>query len=262
MRRPVRSIGLNLLVASVLLWLPPVGAVAHDLNEVQQEMLERDQYFQVKNEPVEDFNLKDADGNPVSLSSLRGKVVVLNFIYTNCPDVCPLHSEKIAEIQRMMSLSSMREDVQFVTVTTDPRRDTPDVLRAYGELHGLDPANWAFLTSSPESPEGTTRAIAERFGLEFTPDGDGMLMHGVATIVIDRDGRWRGTFHGLDFAPVDLVVFANALLNSDHPHGEVEGDGSPIPWRSAVIGLAFIGIALGAFLIARRRAQPRNSAET
>lgn len=248
-------------VSALLAFVAFGAAWAHDLGEVQQEMFDRDQYFQIKNEPVTDFSLQDADGNSVSLRDFRGRVVVLNFIYTNCPDVCPLHSEKIAEIQRMIGLSAAPEDIQFVTITTDPRRDTPDVLRAYGDLHGLNPTNWVFLTSGPAAPEDTTRRIAQQFGLEFTPGDDGMLMHGVMTIVIDRDGQWRGSFHGLDFPPVDLVVYANALANSDHPHGATATTDTQIPWRSAVIGMGLVGIAAAAFFVAKRRASATRTPE-
>lgn len=249
-----RAIGVATFMLSALL---SQGTAAHTLADVQEQMFERDQYFQVRNEAVEDFALADADGNPVSLSDFRGKVVILNFIYTSCLDVCPLHSEKIAEVQDLVALSPMAERLQFVSVTTDPSRDTGDILRSYGPVHGLDPVNWAFLTSAAGGPEATTREIAQRFGIEFTPGDDGMLMHGVATIVIDPQGQWRGTFHGLDFPAVDLVVFANALSNSDHAHDEPVSIASPVPWIPAAIGLTLIGLAVGGFLAVRRSSGDR-----
>ena len=85
----------------------------------------------------------------------RGKVVVLNFIYTNCPDICPLHSEPIAELQRMINPTPRREAVQFNSVTADPAHDTWSVMKGCGPAHGLDPANGMFLTSGPDRPEVT-----------------------------------------------------------------------------------------------------------
>jgi protein SCO1 len=93
----------------------------------------------------------------------------------------------------------------------------------YGEAHGLDPANWVFLTSAPDAPEDSTLKIAESYGLKFTDDGHGVQMHGIVTHVIDQDGRLRARFHGLKFEPVNLVVFVNALTNrtqKPHPHPE------------------------------------------
>lgn len=209
------------------------AAVAHSLEEVDQDLRDKEQYFQAVDVEAPAFTLQDAAGRTVGLSDLRGKVVVLNFVYTNCPDVCPLHAERIAEIQKMVNQTPMKEMVEFVTVTTDPKRDAGPVLRDYGEAHGLDPANWVFLTSAPDKPEDTTRKVAEAYGLKFTEGEDGMQMHGIVTHVIDQDGRLRARFHGLKFEAVNLVVFVNALTNrTQKPHGH------PVPgWWERLKGL-------------------------
>jgi protein SCO1/2 len=182
----------------------------------------KERFFEAVDKPARPFTLEDAEGQPVSLEDLRGKVVVLHFIYTDCPDVCPLHAERIAEIQAMVNQTPMREPVQFVTITTDPERDTPAVMREYGPMHGLDPVNWAFLTSGSNQPEDTTRILAERFGHTFTRTEDGYQIHGVVTHVIDREGRWQANFHGLEFDPTSLVLYVNALTNDHGPEGHPE----------------------------------------
>ena len=159
----------------------------------------------------------------MSLADLRGQVIVLHFVYTSCPDVCPLHAEKLADVQAMVNRTPMKELVRFVTITTDPVRDTPSMMQDYGEAHGLDAANWIFLTTAADQPEEATRKLAEAFGHQFTPTPDGMQMHGVVTHVIDQDGIWRANFHGLEFEPTNLVVYVNALINrvqAPHPHAE------------------------------------------
>lgn len=220
---PIRTLRLALLViAAVMALLAP--AAAHSLEEVDQDLRDKEQYFQPVDNEAPAFTLQDADGRVVGPDTLRGKVVVLNFVYTNCPDVCPLHAERIAEIQKMINQTPMKEMVEFVTITTDPQRDAGPVLRDYGKAHGLDPANWVFLTSAPDKPENATRKIAEAYGLKFTAGDGGMQMHGVVTHVIDQDGRLRARFHGLKFEPVNLVVFVNALTNrtqKPHPHPEL-----------------------------------------
>ncbi|TJV12009.1 MAG: SCO family protein, partial [Mesorhizobium sp.] len=111
----------------------------------------------------------------------------------------------------------------FVTVTTDPKRDTPDVLRAYGPAHGLDPANWLFLTTTQDQSDDATGKLAEAFGHKFTLTDDAYQMHGIVTHVIDKEGHWRANFHGLNFAPVNLVTMINALTNNlERPHTEPE----------------------------------------
>lgn len=199
------------------------AASAHSLKELESVLGNKEKFFQPMNLAAPDFTLRDADGRAVALADLRDKVVVLHFIYTNCPDVCPLHAERIAEIQRMVNQTPMKEQVRFVTITTDPERDTPEVLRDYGRAHGLDAANWVFLTAGRDESNDTTRRLAEAYGLKFTKTDNGYRMHAVVTHVIDQDGQLRARFHGLRFEPVNLVLFVNALVNraqKDHGHGE------------------------------------------
>lgn len=196
---------------------------AHSVQDLQGEMREREAYFEAQDRAAPDFELHDAEGGAVRLSDLRGKVVVLNFVYAGCPDVCPLHAERIADVQAMVNATPMKELVQFVTITTDPVRDTAEVLTAYGPTHGLEAANWQFLTSGPERP-AATRRLAEQYGLKFTETSDGQQMHGVVTHVIDKEGDLRARFHGLEFAPTNLLLYVNALTNEhEHPEG-------PGPW--------------------------------
>ncbi|WP_348984121.1 SCO family protein [Mesorhizobium mediterraneum] len=135
-------------------------ARAHSLDEVDAMLKSDEKYFQTLDRPAPDFTLRTADWGVVRLADLRGKVVVLHFIYASCQDVCPLHAEKIAEIQKMVNGTPMKGQVTFVTITTDPARDTPDVLRNYGPVHGLDSVNWLFLTTTPDQPEDATRKLA------------------------------------------------------------------------------------------------------
>src|SRR5437016_3945075 len=154
----LRTFALALSLAAI------VPASAHSLKELETTLGDREQYFQSIDKDAPAFVLQRADGRAVSLADLRGKVVVLHFIYTNCPDVCPLHAERIAEIQTMVNQSPMKQQVEFVTITTDPSRDKGEVLRNYGHAHGLDPVNWIFLTTKPDQAEDTTRKLAEQFG--------------------------------------------------------------------------------------------------
>ena len=199
------------------------AAFAHSGKELESMLGNREKYFQPIDKEAPPFVLGTADGDTVRLADLRGKVVVLHFIYAGCPDVCPLHADRIAEIQEMVNRTPMKGQVRFVTITTDPVNDTADVLRAYGPAHGLDPVNWAFLTTAPDQAEDATRRLAEAFGHTFTKTEEGYQVHSVVTHVIDKEGRWRANFHGLRFEPVNLVMFINALVNDAprrHDHGE------------------------------------------
>ena len=211
----------NLIALTVLTIGLADSARAHSLDEVDAMLQSDEKYFQQIDKPMPDFTLRAADGRTVRPADLIGKVVVLHFIYTSCPDVCPLHAEKIAEIQKMVNSTPMKDQVVFISVTTDPSKDTADVLKTYGPAHGLGPVNWLFLTTTQDEPEDTTRKLAEAFGHKFTLTDDGYQMHGIVTHVIDKQGRWRANFHGMDFQDINLVTFVNALTNNvDHPHTE------------------------------------------
>ncbi len=191
------------------------GAKAHTLDKLEGQLTRQEQYFQAISKPAPGFTLQDPEGKTRSLKDWRGKVVVLWFIYTNCPDVCPLHTEEMAAVQQMVNRTPMKDLVAFIAVTTDPARDTDEILRGYGQVHGLDPANAILLTSGPERPLGG-RDLAEQYGLKFTPTPDGMQMHGIVTHVIDKSGNLRARYHGLQFKHTNLIAYINALTNDYH----------------------------------------------
>lgn len=209
------SAKLALAAALIVGLTTPHFADAHPMKALEDDLFQKEKYFQPLDKPAPDFDLVNENGEPVRLADLRGQVVVLHFIYTHCPDVCPLHAERIAEIQEMVNQTPMRDAVRFVTITTDPKRDDGAVRREYGEVHGLDPANWTFLSSGPERLTAT-RELVEKFGHKFTEVEDGYQVHSVVTHIIDQSGRWRANFHGLKFEPTNLVIFINALVNDPH----------------------------------------------
>lgn len=212
-------------------------ALAHhpgaDLDEV---MGSKEKYFQAFDDPATDFELADAAGRQVQLSDYSDKVVVMHFIYAGCIDVCPLHADRVAEIQAMVNESPMKDMVQFITITTDPGRDTAEVLQGYGAAHGLDDSNWIFLTTQAGQTEDTTRTLAKAYGLEFTETDDGAQVHGVVTMVIDRGGRLAAKFHGLRFEPVNMVLYINGLINNaNSPRQEQEQPNGFWEWVTNVL---------------------------
>lgn len=211
----MNSISRRAVLGMVVLAPISKSALAHSLQELSQEFLTEEKFFQPVDIEAPGFTLQDADGRKVSLTDFRGKIVVLHFIYTNCPDFCPLHAEKIAEIQKMVNITPMKNMVQFISITTDPTRDFGQVLKDFGNNRGLDPVNWVFLTAAPGTAEDSTRVLANSYGAEYKilPNGD--QMHGVVTSIIRGDGRLVGRFHSLRFENLNLVKFVNALTN-DH----------------------------------------------
>lgn len=185
-------------------------ATAHHAKQLESTLLKREPYLAVENRPFPDFALEDADRRSVTLADLRGKVVVLYFIFASCTDLCPLHSDLIARVQAEVNRTPMEGEVRFVALTTDPEKDTPGVLRAYGPAHGLDPTNWMFLRSDDVE---ATRRLAERLQQSFKPLKSGQFLHAAVTYLIDRKGRLRARYFGLKFDPTNLILHINALAN-------------------------------------------------
>jgi len=205
----------RLIALFIALLLAPASVQAHSLESLEQDLLAREKYVQIVDMPAPAFSLTDDQGRTVRLADMRGKVVVLWFVYQRCPDVCPLHSEAIADVQAMINRTPVRDSVRFITITTDPEHDLPETFADYGASRGLDPANWTMLTSGPDKP-AATREIARQFGLKFTPEGDDYQIHGVVTHLIDKSGHLRARYHGLKFNPASMVEHIKAFSNDDH----------------------------------------------
>ena len=125
-----------------------------------------------------DFALTSQDGATVALRDFRGRVLAVAFIYTSCPDVCPLLTEKMAQVQDELG-PDFGPRVAFVSITVDPENDTPAALKAYAESHGANLAGWSFLTGAPP----VISEVAQRYGV---------------AVIAHR--RWAGGAHLADHA--------------------------------------------------------------
>ncbi len=97
---------------------------------------------------VPPFSLIERSGTPVTRDDLMGTVWIVNFFYTHCPDTCPLQTANMAQLQR--DLEDIR-DLRLVSITVDPDRDTPPVLKEYADRYGADTARWLFLTGEKKA---------------------------------------------------------------------------------------------------------------
>jgi protein SCO1 len=151
-----------------------------------------------------DFTLTSQDGAAVTLGDLRGKVVAVTFIYTWCPDVCPMLTDKMARVQDELG-PGFGSKVAFVSITVDPERDTPEVLKEYAEAFDANLAGWSFLTGKPEA----IRDVAHRYGVAMRAAADGQVDHTLLTTLIDRHGTMRVQYLGYRF---DEEEFRHDLL--------------------------------------------------
>jgi protein SCO1 len=159
------------------------------------------------NTEARDFVLLNQDGDRFDSRKLRGKVVVLDFIYTTCTDVCPLFTANFAQLQRTLQREHAR-DVFFISITTDPEVDTPKVLKSYAQRYGADFQNWAFLTGS----ESQLKQAWKGFDVRVIKKGRGLVQHTSLTTVIDRQGIRRVNFFGEKWQLKDLLRDTSTLL--------------------------------------------------
>lgn len=151
-------------------------------------------------EPAPTFVLTNQDGRRVALKDFRGKAVVLTFLYTECKDVCPVLPQIIGRADQSLTAQE-REQVRFIGVSIDPRRDTPEKLRAFMQGHSLSPERWTLLTGSLKEAS----QVADDYGIVAKPDLHGDLVHNAVYVLIDPQGRLRTEFHGL-FTPTQEIV--------------------------------------------------------
>jgi protein SCO1 len=157
--------------------------------------------------PAPAFTLTTQDERRLSLVDLRGRVVVVTFIYATCTDTCPLLTAKLVSLQARLG-ADFGARVFFVSVTVDPERDTPGRLKGYGLAHGARFEGWAFLTGTPAE----IRTVAKAYGVVYrkTPRGD--VDHTFLTSVIDGHGALRVQYLGVRFNADELLADIRTLV--------------------------------------------------
>jgi protein SCO1/2 len=158
---------------------------------------------------IPDFELVDQSAEPLTLGSLRGKVVAVNFIYSRCPlpDYCPRMVEYFRTVRSRFQ-DRMNSDLVLLTVTFDPQYDTPKILMEYAMSQHAGGPGWHFLTGDAAKIE----RVCNAFGIQYFPD-EGLITHSLQTAVIDRDGRLAATVEGKDFTPRQLGDLIGSVLD-------------------------------------------------
>lgn len=137
------------------------------------------------------FQMRDQDDQPFTDRELRGKVAVVSFMFTSCPDVCPILTAQISGLRTQ--LLAQRPQLRFVSISVDPEKDTPAVLKDFAKKHGADHADWRFLTGSLAA----LRDVVVQGFKQSLDRGDGSpssIMHGSHLVLVDQKGMIRGFY--------------------------------------------------------------------
>ena len=160
-----------------------------------------------KIKPAPEFTLTKQDGKRLAVKDLRGKVLAITFIFASCADTCPLLTAKMAEIQNRLG-SNFGGKVYFVSITVDPERDSPEVLKRYAEAHKANSAGWAFLTGT----KAEIRDVAKRYGIFYKKMPRGDVDHTFLTSLVDHNGTLRVQYMGVKFNPDEMLRDLQSLV--------------------------------------------------
>jgi protein SCO1 len=152
--------------------------------------------------PAPVVELIDHTGQPFSTVRLKGKAVVVSFVYTTCSGSCPATTQTLYRVQQTLKEAGLwGSRVEFVSISLDPERDTPEVLRRYAELFRADTKSWHFLTG----PQDKVAQVISAWGMWARVGPSGVLDHPSRIFLIDPKGREREIYN-LEFLKPQAVL--------------------------------------------------------
>lgn len=140
---------------------------------------------------LNDFSLDNINGSTYTFSEGKGKVRLVEFMFTNCPDICPATTYNMSKLQDQLKEKGLFGDkVEFVSITFDPDFDTPEVLQKYAEKFKADQNGWKFLRGDAQAVEKVTKD----FGIAVMKQPDGSFAHTARMFLVDEDGNMRRAY--------------------------------------------------------------------
>jgi protein SCO1/2 len=152
--------------------------------------------------------LTNQDGTRIHFSDFKGKIVGITFIYTRCPlpDYCILMSTHFAKLQKLLGKEpSLRDKWHLITISFDPKFDSPKVLKEYGKSYNADFSSWDFVTDS-DTTGRTIMKLADALGLTYENDNGGLIAHNLRTVLLDKSGRVAKIFNGNEWTPGEIAA--------------------------------------------------------
>jgi protein SCO1/2 len=144
-----------------------------------------------------DFTLTTQDGQPFRLSSLRGRVVLVSFVFTTCNGTCPATTHRMVLASEALAKARLSDKVHLLSITLDPARDKPAVLRDYMRLYEIDAKHWTFLTGTQKEID----KVLSDWDMWARPAANGQLDHPSRVFLLDQHGRLREIYDLQFFRP-------------------------------------------------------------
>lgn len=176
------------------LHLPSVTPPPSQLSESSPRLREGDR--------MPEFQLVNQDGQAITQETFRGHSLVLTFVFTRCPipNFCPLMSRNFVALQEgIKKASGPAQATQLLTISFDSF-DTPEILKAYAASEHADPLIWSFATG----PKAEIERLTQTFSVFVKPEG-GTISHGLATALIDREGKILKIWRGNSWSPSEIL---------------------------------------------------------
>jgi protein SCO1/2 len=136
-----------------------------------------------------DFTLTTHQGKELALHDLRGKVLLVSFVFTTCSGSCPATTARMVQVQERLKERGLFKDdrVRLLTISLDPARDTPEAMGRYAKLYDADTTHWNFLTGPPQR----VAKVLSAWGMWTKPAANGQLDHPSRIFLVDGKGRIR-----------------------------------------------------------------------
>ena len=161
---------------------------------------------------VPKFSLLDQDSLDLGYARFNGKIFIVDFFFTTCSTICPIMTGELVKLQNALYEKGLGEEVQFLSVTIDPKTDSPQVLKSYAENKGCNLRSWTLGTGEIEyidelSKEGFFLAVDRDVAYQ---DG---IIHSSQVILVDEDRHVRGSYDAVDESEMkkllqDLIILS------------------------------------------------------
>ena len=170
--------------------------------DLEYKMVDGEEIVDTLYHIIPEFSYLNQDSVMISSKSIKGKIWISDFFFTHCPSICPPMTTQMKRLNFL--LKDLSNEIEFLSFSIDPDRDSPSRFRKYIEEHGIDAENWNFFTGNESATHilGVEDFLVNARKDEKSPGG---FAHSPGFTLVDREGRVRGVYIGTDTKEVDQL---------------------------------------------------------